>query len=406
MPASLFQTPNGERLQIGIFGSRNAGKSSLINALAGQPLSIVSDQKGTTTDPVQKAMELLPIGPVVLIDTPGLDDDSALGSQRIAQTRSILRKANLALLVFDGTIGMNASDQKLLQTLQAEAIPYLLVANKCDTPNFLPTPEHAVAVSAQTGCHLSTLKEQIIACYQKELQSKQEAAVLLGDLVKPGDCVVLVTPIDTSAPKGRLILPQVQAIRDLLDHQACCLVTQPQQLPQMLKLLRQPPKLVVTDSQVFESVQKIVPDSIPLTSFSILFARYKGILQQAVQGAFALEQLPEGATILIAEGCTHHRQCEDIGTVKLPKWIQAYTKKQFQFQWCSGTFFPEDLSDIQLVVHCGGCMLPAKEVTARQVLAKQYAVPFTNYGILIAYLNGILSRSLAVFPDGFSNQLQ
>ena len=274
MPASLFQTPNGERLQIGIFGSRNAGKSSLINALAGQPLSIVSDQKGTTTDPVQKAMELLPIGPVVLIDTPGLDDDSALGSQRIAQTRSILRKANLALLVFDGTIGMNASDQKLLQTLQAEAIPYLLVANKCDAPNFLPTPEHAVAVSAQTGCHLSTLKEQIIACYQKELQPKQEAAVLLGDLVKPGDCVVSVTPIDTSAPKGRLILPQVQAIRDLLDHQACCLVTQPQQLPQMLKLLRQPPKLVVTDSQVFESVQKIVPDSIPLTSFSILFARY------------------------------------------------------------------------------------------------------------------------------------
>ena len=248
MPASLFQTPNGERLQIGIFGSRNAGKSSLINALAGQPLSIVSDQKGTTTDPVQKAMELLPIGPVVLIDTPGLDDDSALGPQRIAQTRSILRKANLALLVFDGTIGMNASDQKLLQTLQAEAIPYLLVANKCDAPNFLPTPEHAVAVSAQTGCHLSTLKEQIIACYQKELQPKQEAAVLLGDLVKPGDCVVLVTPIDTSAPKGRLILPQVQAIRDLLDHQACCLVTQPQQLPQMLKLLRQPPKLVVTDS--------------------------------------------------------------------------------------------------------------------------------------------------------------
>ena len=240
MPASLFQTPNGERLQIGIFGSRNAGKSSLITALAGQPLSIVSDQKGTTTDPVQKAMELLPIGPVVLIDTPGLDDDSALGSQRIAQTRSILRKANLALLVFDGTIGMNASDQKLLQTLQAEAIPYLLVANKCDAPNFLPTPEHAVAVSAQTGCHLSTLKEQIIACYQKELQPKQEAAVLLGDLVKPGDCVVSVTPIDTSAPKGRLILPQVQAIRDLLDHQACCLVTQPQQLPQMLKLLRQP----------------------------------------------------------------------------------------------------------------------------------------------------------------------
>ena len=337
MPASLFQTPNGERLQIGIFGSRNAGKSSLINALAGQPLSIVSDQKGTTTDPVQKAMELLPIGPVVLIDTPGLDDDSALGSQRIAQTRSILRKANLALLVFDGTIGMNASDQKLLQTLQAEAIPYLLVANKCDAPNFLPTPEHAVAVSAQTGCHLSTLKEQIIACYQKELQPKQEAAVLLGDLVKPGDCVVLVTPIDTSAPKGRLILPQVQAIRDLLDHQACCLVTQPQQLPQMLKLLRQPPKLVVTDSQVFESVQKIVPDSIPLTSFSILFARYKGILQQAVQGAFALEQLPEGATILIAEGCTHHRQCEDIGTVKLPKWIQAYTKKQFQFPSISTT---------------------------------------------------------------------
>ena len=397
---SLNDTPSANRIHTCFFGRRNAGKSSLVNAVTAQDLAVVSDRPGTTPAPVQKARDLLPLGPVVMTDTPGFDDDEQeLGSKRVLRTKRVLNKTDIAVLVVDGTKGMDDFDTELLALFREKEIPHLVVFNKADR---MPSrPAGVLCVSAQTGEGIETLKNRLGA-----LAPKEDGRKLLADLVCADALVVLVTPIDESAPKGRMILPQVQAIRDLLDHQACCLVTQPQQLPQMLKLLRQPPKLVVTDSQVFESVQKIVPDSIPLTSFSILFARYKGILQQAVQGAFALEQLPEGATILIAEGCTHHRQCEDIGTVKLPKWIQAYTKKQFQFQWCSGTFFPEDLSDIQLVVHCGGCMLPAKEVTARQALAKQYAVPFTNYGILIAYLNGILSRSLAVFPDDFSNQLQ
>ncbi|MGN1403223.1 MAG: [FeFe] hydrogenase H-cluster maturation GTPase HydF [Ruminococcus sp.] len=399
MEQDLNQTPRGNRIHIGFFGRRNAGKSSLVNAITGQNIAIVSDIRGTTTDPVEKAMELLPMGPVVVIDTPGLDDVGELGEMRIARTRRTLEHTDLAVLVVDGTVGMTSEDTALLEQLKARHIPYLIAWNKSDTavlPEILP-PD-TVPVSAVTGEGIPALKEQLAARYQRQA-ALRETRSIFGNWLSPEDIVVLVTPIDESAPKGRMILPQMQAIREILDKTAVCLVTQPEQLAFSLKMLRQPPKLVVTDSQAFGQVKEIVPDAIPLTSFSILFAHYKGVLKPAVQAAKALETLPENSRILISEGCTHHRQCNDIGTVKLPKWIQAHTGKAFQFDFTSGNTFPEDLSAYQLVVHCGGCMLNQREMESRAARAAAQGVPYTNYGTLIAYLNGILERSLTVLEQ-------
>lgn len=399
MEQDLNQTPRGNRIHIGFFGRRNAGKSSLVNAVTGQNIAIVSDIRGTTTDPVEKAMELLPMGPVVVIDTPGLDDVGELGEMRIARTRRTLEHTDLAVLVVDGTVGMTPEDTTLLEQLKARHIPYLIAWNKSDTavlPKILP-PD-TVLVSAVTGEGIPALKEQLAARYQRQA-ALRETRSIFGNWLSPEDIVVLVTPIDESAPKGRMILPQVQTIREILDKTAICLVTQPEQLAFCLKMLRHPPNLVVTDSQAFGQVKEVVPDSIPLTSFSILFAHYKGVLKPAMQAAKILETLPENSRILISEGCTHHRQCNDIGTVKLPKWIQAHTGKAFQFDFTSGNTFPEDLSTYQLVVHCGGCMLNQREMESRAARAAAQGVPYTNYGTLIAYLNGILERSLTVLEQ-------
>lgn len=399
MEQDLNQTPRGNRIHIGFFGRRNAGKSSLVNAVTGQHIAIVSDIRGTTTDPVEKAMELLPIGPVVVIDTPGLDDVGELGEMRIARTQRTLEHTDLAVLVVDGTVGMMPEDNALLEQLKNRHIPYLIAWNKSDTA-VLPEslPPDTVPVSAVTGKGITTLKEQLAARYQRQI-TDQKVRSIFGNWLSPEDIVVLVTPIDESAPKGRMILPQVQAIREILDKTAICLVTQPEQLASSLKMLRQPPKLVVTDSQAFGQVKEIVPDVIPLTSFSILFAHYKGVLKPAVQAAKTLETLPGNSRILISEGCTHHRQCNDIGTVKLPKWIQAHTGKTFQFDFTSGNTFPENLSPYELVVHCGGCMLNQREMESRAARAAAQGVPYTNYGTLIACLNGILERSLTVLEQ-------
>lgn len=389
------QTPRANRVHIGFFGRRNAGKSSLINAIAGQDVSLVSPIGGTTTDAVEKAMELLPIGAVVLVDTPGLDDTGALGSLRVRQAKRAFSHTDLAVLVIDATAGCTEVEQEILQQLEKQQIPTLQVWNKCDKAN---APAEALAVSAETGTGIAKLKEALGAFY-KALPIGQTEPQLFGSLLQPADLVILVTPIDESAPKGRMILPQVQAIREILDQWAVCLVTQPEQLPLTLSLLKVPPKLVVTDSQAFEQVKQMVPEEMLLTSFSILFARLKGVLPQAMQAAQALEQLPANSRILISEGCTHHRQCNDIGTVKLPRWIQAHTGRQFQFDFSSGNSFPEDLSPYGLVVHCGGCMLNPKEMQSRAARAKAQGVPYTNYGVLIACLNGILGRSLRFLQE-------
>lgn len=393
--ADLNQTPSANRVHIAFFGKRNAGKSSVVNAVTGQNISIVSDVKGTTTDPVQKAMELLPLGPVVIIDTPGMDDEGTVGELRVQRARQVLNKADIAVLVIDGTVGKSAEDLALQKLIEKKGVPYIIVLNKADLGGFKDENDNEIAVSAKTGEHIFELKEKLAAIAAKGQNTK----VILGDLLERGDHVVLVTPIDSSAPKGRMILPQVQAIRDILDAGAVCSVTQPEQLPGVLSGLSAPPRLVITDSQAFGRVKGMVPGQVPLTSFSILFARYKGVLKTAVQGAAALEGLKDGDRVLIAEGCTHHRQCEDIGTVKLPGWIQAHTKKALQFAFTSGGGFPEDLSPFRLVVHCGGCMLNEREMQSRWQAAERQGVPYTNYGTLIAYMNGILKRSLAPFPD-------
>lgn len=393
--ANLNQTPSANRVHIAFFGRRNAGKSSVVNAVTGQALSIVSDVKGTTTDPVQKAMELLPVGPVVIIDTPGIDDEGDVGALRVGRARQVLNKTDVAVLVVDGSAGKTADDEALCALFQKKGVPYITVYNKSDLQAADCTGENEIAVSALTGENIGALKERL-AALAKDGENRK---VILGDLLEPGDHVVLVTPIDSSAPKGRMILPQVQAIRDILDARATCAVTQVEELPGVLAGLKMPPKLVVTDSQAFGKVKQLVPESIPLTSFSILFARYKGVLETAVRGAAALESLSEGDCILISEGCTHHRQCEDIGTVKLPNWIQKHTGKTFRFAFTSGGGFPEDLTPYALVVHCGGCMLNEREMQYRQSFAEESGVPYTNYGILIAYMNGILKRSLEPFEE-------
>ena len=393
---SMNDTPSGERVHIAFFGRRNAGKSSLVNAFTGQELAIVSDVKGTTTDPVYKAMELLPLGPVQIIDTPGIDDEGALGELRVKKTRQVLNRTDLAIVVADASQPLQASDRELLGLIRERSIPCLIAWNKADLLQAVPPArDNELWVSARTGLHIHELKEAAA-----RLAGQQEPKrPLVADLLQPGDLVVLVVPIDKAAPKGRLILPQQQTIRDILDAGACAVVCRDEELPQTLAKLAQPPRMVITDSQVFGKVAQIVPREIPLTSFSILMARYKGDLELTVRGARAVETLRTGDKVLLAEGCTHHRQCGDIGTVKLPNWIRKATGAEPEFVFCSGRDFPDDLSEYKLVVHCGGCMLGQREMKYRQRAAADQGVPITNYGILIAHLNGILARTIEPFPD-------
>ena len=392
----MNDTPSGERLHIALFGRRNAGKSSLINAITGQDLAVVSEIKGTTTDPVSKAMELLPLGPVVMIDTPGLDDSGALGDLRVKKAFQVLNKADIALLVVDSQEGFSPDDERILERIKAKSIPYIIVMNKSD---LVPAPgkadEHTIWVSSTTKENIHHLKELIAHSVKPEGEGKR----VVGDLIKQDDVIVLVVPVDKAAPKGRLILPQQQTIRDILDTQATAVVCQNTTLATTLKALNKKPAMVITDSQVFAEVSKTVPDDIPLTSFSILFARYKGNLALAVKGVAALKSLEDGDTVLISEGCTHHRQCGDIGSVKIPRWISQNTGKKINIELSSGTEFPADLSKYKLVVHCGGCMLNEREMKYRLRCAEDEGVPITNYGILIAYVTGILKRSVALFPD-------
>lgn len=395
MENNLNETPAANRMHIAFFGRRNAGKSSVVNAVTGQNLSIVSDVKGTTTDPVSKAMELLPIGPVLIIDTPGIDDDGLVGELRVKKAKQILNKADVAVLVVDGSAGKTEFDEELIGIFQDKNIPYIVAYNKSDLKLQDNLSKNEIAVSALNGSNIYELKEKIAAYAKQENNTKR----IIGDLLNPTDTVVLVTPIDGSAPKGRMILPQVQTIRDILDANAVCITVQPDQLLFALESLKVNPKLVVTDSQVFGKVKSLVPDEILLTSFSILMAAFKGFLKPAVQGAANIEKLKNGDFVLISEGCTHHRQCEDIGTVKLPEWLKRYTGKELSFQFTSGGDFPENLKKYALVVHCGGCMLNEKEMLYRQKSAENQNVPFTNYGTAIAYMNGILKRSLEIFPE-------
>ena len=391
---NLNETPSGERTHIGFFGARNAGKSSLVNAVTGQELAVVSDVKGTTTDPVRKAMELLPLGPVVIIDTPGFDDEGALGLERVKKTREILRTCDIAVLVVDASTGMTPTDRELLDLIRERDIPFLTVWNKTDLAAAQPVPEGTAAASSLTGDGISELKERLA-----RLKPEREERPLAGDLVSPGELCVLVCPIDESAPKGRLILPQQQVIRDLMDHGAIPVVCRDTELEALLKKPGLDPALVITDSQAFRTVSAIVPDALPLTSFSILMARYKGFLDTAVKGISAAGTLQDGDQILLAEGCTHHRQCNDIGTVKIPRWLRQYTGKELQIDTCSGREFPEDLTPYRLVIHCGGCMLTENAVLARMNQAIRQGIPFTNYGIAIAFMTGALERSLRLFPS-------
>lgn len=391
----LNKTPLAERVHIGFFGRRNAGKSSVVNAVTGQEMSVVSAVKGTTTDPVYKSMELLPLGPVVIIDTPGFDDEGALGEKRVMRTKQILNKADCAVLVIDSVVGKTAADEALIALFRQKQLPYLTVYNKCDLSGYAPQEENAIAVSAASGLQIHELKERIARLTHTEGPERR----LIGDLIAPGDTVVLVVPIDSAAPKGRLILPQQQAIRDILEAGAHAFVTRDTELSDALSALRQTPALVVTDSQAFGRVSKETPPEIPLTSFSILMARYKGFLETAVRGVAAIGRLADGDRILISEGCTHHRQCGDIGTVKLPGWLRQHTGKELMIETSAGRDFPDDLSPYRLIIHCGGCMLNEREMRYRQKCAADAGIPFTNYGTAIAHLHGVLQRSLSVFPQ-------
>lgn len=406
---SLNNTPSSERTHIGIFGRRNAGKSSLINALTGQNLAIVSDVRGTTTDPVFKAMELLPLGPVVMIDTPGLDDTGELGKLRIQKAYQVLNKTDIAVLVVDGTTGITPQDNAILTRIQDKKIPLLLVLNKADLVSEHVRQEMIVSThlkykiplenilwtNTTEHLHIHELKERLGSLVPSEDSSR----FIVRDLVKPGDFVVLVVPIDSAAPKGRLILPQQQTIRDLLDAGTTAIVVKETELKSTLDSLGKKPALVITDSQAFKEVDKDTPSDILLTSFSILFARYKGNLETVVRGARALDTLEDGDTILISEGCTHHRQCDDIGTVKLPRWVCEYTGKDVSFEFTSGTEFPLDLTRYKMIIHCGGCMLNEREMKYRLKCADDADIPITNYGTVIAYMKGILERSIEIFPQ-------
>lgn len=390
----LNDTPQSERIHIGFFGRRNAGKSSVVNAVTNQQISVVSDVKGTTTDPVTKAMELLPLGPVVIIDTPGFDDEGALGEMRVKRTKQVLNRVDVAVLVVDGTVGKTGADNELIEIFNEKKIPYIVAYNKSDISEQTDCPD-GVAVSALDKTNIGLLKEKI-AHLTKTDDTKMK---ICGDLLDEGDFAVLVVPIDSAAPKGRLILPQQQTIRDVLEAGATAIVVRDTELKSTLESLGKKPKLVITDSQAFASVSKDVPEDIYLTSFSILMARYKGFLKSAVEGAAAIDRLKDGDKILISEGCTHHRQCDDIGTVKLPRWLRNYTGKELVFETSSGKGFPDDLSPYSLVIHCGGCMLNEREVQYRRKFAEDSKVPFTNYGTAIAYMQGILKRSLQIVPE-------
>ena len=391
----MNNTPASERIHIGFFGRRNAGKSSIVNAVTGQELAVVSDVKGTTTDPVYKTMELLPLGPVMIIDTPGFDDEGMLGELRIKKTKQVLNKTDIAVLVVDAAEGLKECDRELIRLFEAKRISYLIVYNKSDLLDEIPAAgEKEIYASALKKEHIFEVKERIGA-----LKEQTEEKCIIADKLDRGDFVVLVVPIDSAAPKGRLILPQQQTIRDILDAGAMAIVTKESELTTTLEGLGKKPAMVITDSQVFKAVAPMVPKDIPLTSFSILMARYKGLLDAAAPGAAAVEHLKDGDTILIAEGCTHHRQCDDIGTVKIPNWLRKYTGKNIKIETCSGTEFPEDLTKYAMVIHCGGCMLNEREVRYRTKCAVDQGVPITNYGTLIAYMNGILKRSLEIFPE-------
>lgn len=390
----LNDTPSGERLHIGFFGVRNAGKSSLVNAVTNQELSVVSDIKGTTTDPVYKSMELLPLGPVMIIDTPGFDDCGQLGELRIKKTKEILNRTDIAVLVTDASAGLTGTDRELIRLFAAREIPYIIVYNKSDIAPKSDLKSNEISVSALDKTNINQLKELIGTLVKTE----SEKLKIVGDLIQPNDFVILVVPIDSAAPKGRLILPQQQTIRDILEAGAVPVVTRETELAETLRNTGKKPAMVITDSQAFGMVSKIVPEDIPLTSFSILMARYKGFLRDAVKGAAAIGKLRDGDKVLISEGCTHHRQCEDIGTVKLPKWLAEYTGAELQLEFTSGREFPEDLSGFSLVIHCGGCMLNEKEMKFRRKAAAAQNIPFTNYGTAIAFMKGILKRSTAIFP--------
>ena len=390
---SLNSTPSANRIHIGFFGRRNAGKSSLVNAVTGQALAVVSSKKGTTTDPVYKAMELLPLGPVMIIDTAGFDDEGELGSLRVKKTNEVLRKTDVAVLVSDGTQGFGECEKELVSLFKKREIPFIIAYNKSDLQSRENLAENEISVSAKTGENVYELKEKIARFAKKEEPEKR----IIGDLIDKGDTVVLVVPIDSAAPKGRIILPQVQTIRDILDSDAEALVVKETELENAFKKLKNKPKMVVTDSQVFPFVESVTARDIPLTSFSILMARYKGYLESAVKGARALGALEDGDKVLIAEGCTHHRQCEDIGTVKIPRMLKQFTGKEIEIDTVSGTEFYDDLSEYKMVIHCGGCMLTEKEVRYRMKCAEEQGVPFTNYGIFIAFVSGILERSIEVF---------
>lgn len=412
----LNSTPSANRVHIGFFGRRNAGKSSVVNAVTGQELAVVSDTKGTTTDPVYKSMELLPIGPVMIIDTPGFDDEGALGELRVRKTKQVLNKTDIAVLVVDATEGKKQCDEELIRIFKEKEIPYIIVNNKADLlsdevsekvcqnnvaeqrkaeQNALLSSGQEQYVSALTGAGIYELKE----CIGKLTPNEDMTLKIVGDLLHPGDFVVLVVPIDSAAPKGRLILPQQQTIRDVLEANAAAIVVKESELKQTLEQLGRSPAMVITDSQVFEQVSEVISEKIPLTSFSILMARYKGYLETAVNGVAAIDHLKDGDKILISEGCTHHRQCDDIGTVKIPRWLKQHTGKELIIETSSGTEFPEDLTSYALVIHCGGCMLNEREVKYRMKCAEDQRVPFTNYGIAIAQMKGILKRSIELFPN-------
>ena len=393
---SLNDTPSANRIHIGFFGCRNAGKSSVVNAITGQELAVVSDVLGTTTDPVQKAMELLPLGPVMIIDTPGFDDVGELGEKRIQKTKQILNRTDIAVLVVDAKKGFTATDKLLLALIQEKELPYLIIYNKSDLLEKIPKEEeHSIYISALEKISIQECKEKLA----HQIPTEDMTLQIVGDLLCPGDLAVLVIPIDSAAPKGRLILPQQQVIRDILEAGAAAVPVRNTELARTLQKLEGKVRMVITDSQAFEEVAAIVPKEIPLTSFSILMARFKGYLETAVKGIQAVDSLKDGDRILISEGCTHHRQCEDIGTVKLPNWLLKYTGKDLKFEWSSGREFKEDLSPYAMVIHCGGCMLNEREVKYRMKCAVDQGIPFTNYGIAIAYMKGILQRSIEPIPN-------
>lgn len=389
----MNDTPSAERAHIGFFGRRNAGKSSLVNAVTGQEIALVSDVKGTTTDPVYKSMELLPLGPAVIVDTPGIDDEGPLGELRVKRTRRVLNTIDMAVLVVDAAEGLAACDRDLISLFQKKEVPYVVCYNKADLPHG-EIPADGFPVSARTGENVPALRERLA----RMAPAGEEKLRIVGDIISPGDFVVLVTPIDKAAPKGRLILPQQQTIRDILEADATAVVVKEHELRDTLAGLAKKPALVVTDSQVFAKANADTPPDVPLTSFSILMARVKGLLDEAVHGVLAVENLKDGDRVLIAEGCTHHRQCDDIGTVKIPRWLRNYTGKDLAIEASAGKGFPDDLTPYALVIHCGGCMLTEREVLARMRDAKDQGVPITNYGVTIAYMQGILRRSVAMFP--------